>query len=294
LSRPALNRTLAAVRRKTPMPDELDLLLEHVSAAARVLPGAVELHLFGSAANPATRDGWSDLDLQVVSEYPALSQAAWPDILGLAGTLELIYPLTDNPHASACSIAFAGTSPYHKVDIGLSAQDAALPFGSDEPHILLWRQNARLAPVPYPPHSAYQPEVGTAAHFLVGQLLGAVRYLKARQRGQQLACWRYLSAALNGVLICVRWEGDPLRFNAAPLSSREHGKLDQRLAAAEREGLFTMLDLRTPAAMDRAFLVLVRRISACICPDYAASEAQLARLVREYLAFMAEELALAP
>ncbi len=276
------------------MPDELDLLLEHVSAAARVLPGAVELHLFGSAASPAARDGWSDLDLQVVTEYPALSQAAWPGILGLAGALELIYPIAESPCASAFSIAFAGPSPYHKVDIGLSARGAALPFTSSEPHILLWRQGARLAPVPYPPHSAYQPEVGTAAHFLVGQLLGAVRYLKARKRGQHLACWRYLSAALNGLLACARWEGDPLRFNAAPLSSREYVELDRRLPAAERAELFAALDLRTPLAMDRALLVVVRRISACICPDYAASEAQLARLVREYLAFTAEELALTP
>jgi len=274
------------------MPDELDLLLERVSEACRLLPGTTELHLFGSSADPARRDKYSDLDLQVVSGHYWLSLAAWPGILSLAGRLTLIYPLGNKPRATAYTVAFAEFSPYHKLDIGLSAAGDPLPGVLDEPQRLLWRQSARLAPTPYPLHSAYQPEPGSAAHFITGQMLAAVRYIKARKRGQALLCWRYLSAAIHALLISLRWDGDPLRFDASPLSNRDYQQLDLRLPAEERALLFAALDLRTPQAADRALLITLRQLAERIWPEYAAGDDELAGLIRRCLAFTAEELGL--
>ncbi|MHB9031936.1 MAG: nucleotidyltransferase domain-containing protein [Anaerolineae bacterium] len=267
-------------------------LLDRISAALRSLPGATELYLFGSAADPARADQYSDLDLQVVSEDYDLSLAAWPWILSLAGDLTLVYPLVDASSDETYTISLAGESLYHKLDIGLSAAGERLPFTSDEAHILLWRQPVHYNPTAYPATGAYLPEAGSAAHYLVGQLLGAVRYVKARKRGQQLLCWRYMGAAVNSLLRCYLWDGDPLRFPVSPLAGGDYAALDRILPALERRAFFADLDLRTAEGMNHAFFDTLRRIAACTYPDYFAGDAPLANLIREYLAFTADELGL--
>src|SRR5512135_1602961 len=93
-----------------------DSLLSRVSDALRSLPGAEALYLFGSAADPQRQDDYSDLDLQVITADFARSRPAWPWILAKAGEIDLAYPISESPHESAFCIAFAGQSPYHKVD----------------------------------------------------------------------------------------------------------------------------------------------------------------------------------
>src|SRR6185369_4285966 len=106
----------------------LDDLLSRVSAALRDLPGAIELYLFGSAADPVRKDVFSDLDLQVISADYALSRSAWPWILNRVGAIELAYQIQEQPLESAFCIAFENKSLFHKVDIGLCDQRNDLGF----------------------------------------------------------------------------------------------------------------------------------------------------------------------
>jgi hypothetical protein len=269
-------------------------LLQRVSAAARSLPGATELYLFGSAADPALADAYSDLDLHVLTgDYPR-SRAAWPWILSQAGPVELAFPLQETPHESSFCIAFSGESPYHKVDIGLSDRSQPGFFSQIQSKTLLWQQPMQPLPAGQPrttrPEETYVPAPGSAAHFLLGEMLSSVRYVKARRRGQHLAGWRFLSAKANALIRGYEWDGNSASFPANALSTWEYTALDRRLPAALRLELLSLVDCRTPQAMDAALLALSRRIAALILPQCGPDDAPAAPLVQRYLAFIASEL----
>ena len=84
----------------TPSLSVLDDLLERISAALRGLPGARELYLFGSAADPFRKDRYSDLDLRVISAQFDLSRAAWSAVLSRVGKMALVFPL--DPEEPGC------------------------------------------------------------------------------------------------------------------------------------------------------------------------------------------------
>jgi hypothetical protein len=268
----------------------LDELLARVSEALRGLPGATELHFFGSAADPARKDGWSDLDLQVVTADFDLSRAVWPRFLGRVAEIELAYPILEKPRESAFWVVFKGQSFYHKIDIGLSQQGMEDGFLQQiERKVCLWRQEPAVnrddPALPLP----YMPVIGSPQHFLLGELMGSVRYLKARKRGQHLTCWRFLSAKLNALLRVYTWQIGETDFPKA-LNTWDFATLDQRLDESKRLALLASMNCRMPAEMDGALLDLTRRIVLRICPGCVDQDAPLASLTRAYLEFITAEL----
>ncbi len=273
------------------MPLPINNLLHRVSDAVRNLPGAVELYLFGSASDPAARDAYSDLDLQVVSTDYSLSRAAWPWILQQAGRIELAYPLLDQPRELAFCITFEGESPYHKVDIGISDQqyNGGL-LHKLEKKVLLWQQVAKTEPVSVLSDTAYMPEIGTAEYFLIGELLSSIRYIKARKRGQHLTCWRFLSAKFRALLCCYLWDGDFRHFPETSLSTWDFTALDRRVVERERLDLLKYFNYQSPGEMNFALLEMTRKIAARIFPDNAVEEPRAGLLIHEYLNFLEDEL----
>lgn len=269
----------------------LENLLDRVSAALRQLPGAVELYLFGSAADSTTRDAYADLDLQVVTEQYSLSRSAWPGILQQAGKIKLAYTIRDDPQESAYWIAFAEESPYHKVDIGLCDQQSDQRFLDQvQQKVLLWRQPAKRDPMPFSLVDAYFPVPGTAAHFLLGELMGSVRYVKARKRGQHLTCWRFLSAKFNALLRCYQWNGDCDNFPQASLNTWDYTALDRTLSESERLSLLHGLSLQSPQEMDCSLIDITKKIAAKIFPDYLVNASVHSQLVRESIYFIEHQL----
>ena len=140
-----------------------------------------------------------------------------------------------NHWSSAFCIAFKNESLYQKVDIGLCDQRNDLGFINQVDHkVLLWQQSAKKEPVSTAPGDVFMPNKGTAAYFLMGELLSSVRYVKARQRGQHLTCWRFLSAKFNALLRCYRWKGDPQKFSASSLTTWDYNALDRNVLECER------------------------------------------------------------
>lgn len=270
----------------------IDELQARVSAALRRLPGAVELHLYGSAADPERKDAYSDLDLQVVSEDLALSRAAFPQVLELAGEIALAFPLQPLVKSSlAFSVAFEGESPYHKIDIGLCGREEARAFlAAAGAQRLLWRQVPPAPSADLPPGDYLCPPEGSAAHFLLGEMLSAVRYVKSRRRSQHFTCWRFLSAKMNALLRCLAWDGDPGHFPQNPLSTWDFAALDRQVAEPDRLELLALLDCSAPKAMDTALLRITRRILAAVQPALRQEGAAAVELAQEYLEFIAREL----
>jgi hypothetical protein len=268
----------------------VDNLLNRISDAAHCLPGAAALYLFGSYADPAAWDVYSDLDLQIITTDFPLSRAAWPWILCRAGEIELAYPLSDQAQETAYCISFAQESPYHKVDIGICDQNSASFFHRVEKKVLLWQQAAPGIPLEHSFGPAVSPRIGTPAHFLFGELLGSLRYAKARRRGQHLTCWRFLSAKLNALLRTYAWDGDEQNFPPAPLSTWDYTALDRSLPEADRLALLREIDLRSPQEMDHVLLNLTHQIAGRISSQSQSGDKPAARLVRKYLLFLEAEL----
>ena len=282
------------------LPARLDGLQAALSAALRALPGARALYLFGSRA-AGRGDGYSDLDLQVVTTDLAASVAARHAALEPLGPLALEWPIERAADRWAATLLFARASHYHKVDLGFIAGGAGtarsdLPAGLAAPAVPLWTGNRPPAALPPAPGPAYLPEPGSPDHLLTGQLLGAVRYVKARKRGQPLTCWRFAAAAVEALagLLHARAVG------AAPTGRRpttwEYAALDALLDRAERDTLLATLDFSTPAATDRNLHRLLTHVAALALADRAlppADRAPLAAVTHDLLAFIGAELAVA-
>lgn len=266
----------------------LDALLTRVSDALRRLPGASELYLYGSAADLRRKDGYSDLDLQVVCTPYALARAVWPWMLRAVAPLALAYELREAEGESAYCLSFAGESLYHKVDLGICNGGGTF-FPSIEHKVLLWRQEAAPEAAAADPGEVFAPRPGTPEYFLVGELLSAVRYVKARKRGQILTAWRFASAKVNALLRLLRWDGAPVAIPDV-LATWDYRALDETLSAAERTALLSGVRVESPDAMDRTMIHLTRCIAARILPDGLAAPTPCARLTCEYLRFLEEEL----
>ena len=272
----------------------LDNLLARISNALRSLPGAQALYLFGSAADPARKDRYSDLDLQVISSQFELSRAAWPAVLSRVGKLALVFQLDpDDPAAqeTAFTLGFEGQSFYHKVDFGIT--DWRLSdgyFNQLEGKVLLWQQEALAEPLEAAPQTAWRPVWDSPGHFLLGELLSSVRYTKARKRRQHLTCWRFLSAKFNALLRCTRWQQGVSQFPPVVRTTWDFTALDRQLSEDECLGLLSGLKTASPPEMDRSLVEITGRIAALIDPDYNKKDTHQAALVREMLGFIQNEL----
>jgi hypothetical protein len=235
------------------------------------------------------------LDLQVVTDRYELSQENWLRILSLAGEIALAYPISTSPLSASTTIAFAGESPYHKVDIGLSDRREENGFFSQvQGKQCLWRQ----LPAEPPAHAIastgqpYSTALGSAAHFMLGEMLGSIRYVKARKRRQHLVCWRYLSAKLNARLRCGLWDANPQSFPQNPLTTWQFTALDQRLPEPERLELLAATHCDEPSEMDGSLVNLTVRIVQSIQPSLGPADASAVAITQHYLEFIAHELGL--
>jgi hypothetical protein len=349
-------------------PDRLADLQSRVAAALRDLPGATALYLYGSAADPARRDAYSDLDLQVLTLDFQASKDHLLATLEKAGAVALAYLLTDTAHELAYSIAFAGESPYHKVDLGITClNDPAHPptfFEQIRSKELLWSQSpapiglaspvgecGTIAAYPHPrplsldspagarsarrgeqegktpisaaktveigtfalfPPSPFQgegpgvrvevnpillsagqpycPAKDSPAYFLVGEIISALRYTKARRRGRHLVCWRFLSAKVNALLALAWWQDSGGDKIPERLSTWDLAELDERLPQSVRLEMLQSIDCRQPAQMDHALLEITRRMVALLRPSLGGPDQRAIVLAEEGLEFIAQEL----
>jgi hypothetical protein len=224
------------------------------------LPGACELHVFGSLAD-GTADAYSDIDLEITTRDAATSASALDDVLTTVTPIEVVWHMPTPDDAHARTILFRGEAYYHKLDISLHAfgrsQDGAPNVRKSR--IALWHIE--------PP--AYHGQVmsdnvcalrpGTPGHFVVGQLLGGIRYVKARKRGQHWTCWRFASAQadwLAGMLWgrSRNW-ADPGR----KLTTWEYVELDTAMRDNKARMPPSGWDFSTPTAMDDGLCDLLER-----------------------------------
>jgi hypothetical protein len=270
---------------------ELDLLLADLTAGLRLLSGAAQLYLFGSLATPEA-DAYADIDLQLVTSDLALTQAGWPDVLEHIQPIELAWPIT--PDNTAFAVLFSGASYYHKVDIGLSARADGFAATLDPASSRrLWSQDPAPPTLAGPPRAVYRPAYGTAGHQLFDQLLGAVRYVKARKRGHQFTSWRFIRSRPEVLLHLLFEQHSGQARPGSSLTTWDYKKLDTLIDRSSQDAIMHHLDWSTPQHMDQNFFWFTEQIVQCYMQKAQTSgETVPLATVDKMLAFLQSELGL--
>ncbi|MBA3943807.1 MAG: nucleotidyltransferase domain-containing protein [Herpetosiphonaceae bacterium] len=257
----------------------LDRLQHTLVQALRELPGARALCLFGSLAG-GTGDQYSDIDLQVMTSDLPATVAACHEILERVDLLALELPIVRASDSWASTFLFHNRSCYHKVDLGFTAT-ASIEHVLTKlagPRVILWEQEASITPATIDTPSfgsPYVPELETLEHFVIGQLFGGVRYVKARKREHRYTTWRFASAMANGLATIrlqqkLKWVG-----MRSSLNTWAYVELDSMSSPDEFEPFFAALDFSRARTMDHGVCQLLEQIveTAETCGSFAENVA---------------------
>jgi len=251
----------------------LNNLLSRLCEVLRDLPGASGLYLFGSLAEGKS-DAYSDIDLEVSTiDFPA-SFAARHSILERVGPIEIEWPIAHSTDEWASTILFEKESYYHKVDIGLVAasQVGDVSEKLQRKSVVIWKGCSMSNPSPATSTHVHVTKPGTPGYFIIGQLLGGIRYVKARKRGQHLICWRFASAAAEWLATLLYEQSRGLPSNKVKgwmepgrkLNTWEYVELDGILDPVEREMYLKALDFSTPTTMNHNLCRLLEQMVTLI------------------------------
>lgn len=251
----------------------LEDLLQRSEQCLVRLPGFRSLSLFGSLAENRA-DAYSDIDLVITTDNLPEAQAQLPALLEEIGPVEFCWAIPLRPGEWNPTVVFSEESYYHRLDIALA------PYAGSEAGILAER---KLEPAGEAGHSrqermrsdrAYAPSAGTVGHFLLGQFLGGMRYVKAHKRGQTATCYRFAVAAMDWRMrtyyACLTGN----HSLQTKLSTQEYAALDGLLAPEQQSDLLALLDLSTPEAMDHAVCAIFERLRID-CLDIAAKRGEV-------------------
>lgn len=243
-----------------PHPSTIEDLLswrDRIVAALIEVPGITDVTVFGSCAD-GRYDQFSDVDIRATSADINLTISVLYDALFTIGAVELEWPIADAPEDWAATIVFTHLSPLQKLDLSIGSAPKAHP-GNDP-------MRTNTAPVPDHltgrPPTVYRPMIGSLEHYVVSQLLGTTRYVKARQRGHQLSCWRFASALVDAV-IAIEYAGIADEgWMLTTLTTQQYRDADSRLDPLLRSALMDGLHFSGPDAMDKTVVSLVDRLIA--------------------------------
>lgn len=228
---------------------------ERAIEALRIVPGALTLYEFGSHFI-GNADAWSDVDLQLISEdvHTSVTGRAKP-FLAIA-PVALEWTFLETPTTWAATVLFSGISPFCHLDIGFSPPESSVRTPMLRESVRHWAQRPATQ---YPGHDPawYSPEMGRVEHVVMGDLLGLIRYVKARRRGQDLLCWKFFSALANRVLEATYLAHvDRDRGFGKPLPSHEHTQLRKALPKDDIDYLTSMTFAGDETSMDGGMIRL--------------------------------------
>ena len=134
----------------------------------------------------------------------------------------------------------------------------------------------------------------TVGHLVIDELIATVRYLKARKRGHDLTCWRFLRVKPDRLLHLIAERVQDWQPHPQPLTTWDYHALDNTIDAAERAQLIQQLNWSTPHTMDQSCSWLTRQIIQLAEQKALARHESLpVDIIERHLAFIRAELDLA-
>lgn len=266
-----------------------DTLLSDISNVLKTLPGARTLYAFGSLMDER-RDTYSDIDLKLVTDDLDLSLTSRLDVLSQVKPVALEWVIDTTSDSWAATILFADTSPYHKLDIDISVADRfSQPASAGL--VRLWESGSGEINPPLQLSSKlpYMPVSGTVEHFVLGQILGATRYVKARRHGNAFTCWRFASALIDATHSLLYMHAFPGELIDRKLTTSEYLRLDNVVEPATRDRFAQRLDLSSAKDMDMAVHNAISE--AFTLSDMLSDQSPIpASLVTQFMKFFNAEL----
>lgn len=260
-----------------------------LASALRDLPGAVELRAFGSLTRD-DHDRYSDVDLEILTTTPDASIDARQAVIERVAPVLLEWRIDPTDSAWAATILFENLSPWRRLDLGITSVERAAPSAARSEQTVLWRQEAAptfSAPMRTP---GYAPTVGTAEHAMLGHLLSATRYVKARKREQVFTAYRFASSLAAWTFSALEAErtGRLDALQQQP-STTSFVALDRELPPQDRRSLLALFDFSSPERMDAAVLAILRH--ALTLHDALPGTGPFPSPIADHLlAFVADEL----
>lgn len=213
------------------------------------LPGFRSLSLFGSQAE-GRADEYSDLDVIVTTDDLPNAKT---QLLGILeeqiGPVDFCWAINLRADEWNPIVVFRDEGYYQRLELGLTDTSAVNRTIPAEQTILLCEEPRNPVNV-IKESDAYTPAEGSMGHFLLGQFIGCIRYLKARKRGETLTCYRFAAAAVAWSLSLqyARLIQNP-HFRSK-LSTDDFRKMDSLLSIEDRNALLSGFDFSKLIAMD--------------------------------------------
>lgn len=220
------------------------------------VPGITDVTVFGSCADGRC-DQFSDVDIHGTTIDIDLTLSRLYPALSRIDAVELEWPIVDAPEDWAATIVFEHLSPLQKLDLSIEYAPTGQSSGN---------QARTTTPVSNDltgrPLTVYRPMIGSFEHYMLSQLLGTTRYVKARRRGHQLSCWRFASALVDA-MIAIEYSGiADEAWVLATLTTQEYRDADLRLDPLLRSAVVGELNFTGPDAMDKTVVALVNKLVA--------------------------------
>ncbi|MGN6031552.1 MAG: hypothetical protein ACTHQE_07780 [Thermomicrobiales bacterium] len=229
-----------------------------LATAIRDMPGAVELRAFGSLTRTGY-DRYSDVDLEVLTTDFAASTAARQAVIGRVAPVWVEWRIHPSRSAWAATVLFDGLSPFHHLDLGITPVATSHSIEALDARTVLWTQPPAPAHPGEHPTMTYAPDAGTSEHTMLEHLLSALRYVKARKRGQIFTAYRFASAlATASFAMLEASRTNDLSDLRRKTSTTSFVALDRQLPEAERLDLLGLLDFSRPERMDTAVLSILQ------------------------------------
>jgi hypothetical protein len=249
----------------TTVEDILNLKDRMVTVLCAV-PGMTNVSVFGSCADGHC-DKFSDIDIHATTISMDLTLPKLYRALSGIGDIQLEWPIPSDPQSWAATIIFEHLSPLQKLDVSIESVSTGSSKNDQEQANAVGGFDSPDAT----PSGAYRPEIGSPEHYVISQLLGITRYVKARRRGHRLSCWRFASALVDAVIALEYANIVDDSWVLAGLTTQEYRDADLRLDPLPRDALIGGLDFSNPNAMDRTVMSLVEKLVA----NYHALESSM-------------------
>ncbi|GCE28709.1 hypothetical protein KDA_41930 [Dictyobacter alpinus] len=232
----------------------------------------VEIGLFGSYAQ-RTNDRYSDIDLHVVSHDFDTTMSHFMACLSKIGRVLVAFPLTVRVGYAAYMVLFEDYPLYNKLDINIADRDNTIPFA---PTTCIYRRDT--VP-PYTVSSLLPSRFEEPLNLLYDSYLGALRYMKYRQREKHFSAYKFYRAQLERLLVI--WYQDMSHDHAiARLGILEYQQLDTHPSSADMQ---RYLYPANEQMMDQLYLELLQMLTHTLPSTYSQEQREVLASILEFL-----------
>lgn len=232
-----------------------------------------EIYVFGSYEKEI-HDRYSDVDLHVVSQNFDATMSRLADYLSNIDRVLVAFPLTAEPGYAAYMVLFEHYPLYTKLDINIADSTTnSFPFAQKT---CVYRREPQP---PYSPSTLLPTCFEEPLNTLYGYYLGAIRYMKYRQRGKHFTAYKFYRAQLDQTLL-RHYQTATSDISVERLGTLEYQCLD---ACSESSELKRYLYPANEHEMDALYIELLQQLTHEFAASYNEHHQKVFQFILTFL-----------